>query len=249
MEAKKSLGQHFLRDSNVLLKIADELKSEKNIVEIGAGRGALSEYIAKIADDLTLIELDRDLVDILRGKFAKRSINIINADAKEFRLGKKCAVAGNLPYNASKRIIRNFINQKEKITKMLFMVQEEVADTIIAHEGTKDYSKFSIFVQIFCRARKLFTVNSDSFYPPPKVKSAVVELVPYKKNIIDGKIDKPFFNFLNVLFMHPRKTVKNNLKGIFNGVNTEDALKRPGDMSILHIYKMYKEYIEWKKIM
>ena len=249
MEAKKSLGQHFLKDDSVLLKIASELKNERNIVEIGAGRGALSEYIAEIADNLELVEFDRDLIDILKNRFTKKGINIVNADAKEFRLNKKCAVIGNLPYNASKRIISNFINQKGKITKMVFMVQEEVADTIVADSGTRQYSKFSIFVQIFCRARKLFEVDSDAFYPPPKVKSAVVELVPYNENIIGSKIDKSFFSFLNVLFMHPRKTVKNNLKGVFNGVNSGDANRRPGDMSILHIYKMYKEYIEWKKVM
>lgn len=249
MEAKKSLGQHFLKDNNVLLEIANRLKNEKNIVEIGAGRGALSKYIAEIADNLTLVEFDKDLIDILKNRFTKKGIDVVNADAKEFILNKKCAVIGNLPYNVSKRIISNFINQKEKITKMIFMVQKEVADTMVAESGTKQYSKFSIFVQIFCRARKLFEVDPNAFYPSPKVKSAVVELIPYNKNIIGNKIDKSFFSFLNVLFMHPRKTVKNNLKSVFNGVNTEDANRRPGDMSILHIYKMYKEYIEWKKVM
>jgi 16S rRNA (adenine1518-N6/adenine1519-N6)-dimethyltransferase len=133
------------------------------------------------------------------------------------------------------------ILQKEKVEKMVFMVQKEVADSIIAQPKTKEYTKLSVFVQLFCETKRLFNVKKGAFYPPPRVESSVIELIPYKKNRLNVDIDKRFFEFLNILFAHPRKTVKNNIKKIMRDVEAlkEFLNKRPEELNIEEIYQVY----------
>ncbi len=243
MEAKKSLGQHFLNDAGVLVKIQKEVKSSARIVEIGGGKGALTEHLVKLNVPLTVVEIDEELAFLLKEQFKKHDVEVLNQDAASFRLKGFSTIVGNLPYNISKRIIRNFVFQKENIEKMVFMVQREVADSIVAKRSTKQYSKFSVLVQLFFKVRRLFNVKRGAFVPPPAVESSVVEFVPYGTNLLDRKINAGFFEFLNILFAHPRKTVKNNIKKI-----TEDfdklkdlVVKRPEELSIEEMYKIYME--------
>ncbi len=248
MEAKKSLGQHFLHDVGIILRIMQEIKGAKNIIEIGGGKGALTEYLVKLNIPITVVEIDNNLSVYLKDKFKKHNVQIVNCDATSFTLQKKATIVGNLPYNASKRIIKNMISQKEKIDKMIFMVQKEVASSIVAKPTTKEYTKFSVFIQLFCKTKRLFNVKKNSFIPPPKVESSVVELIPYKKNRLNKNIDKNFFKFLNILFAHPRKTVKNNIKQFIKNIDyieqsIGDVLnKRPKELSIDKIYQVYLEY-------
>ncbi len=245
MEAKKSLGQHFLIDNGVLNRIKDELKGSYRIVEIGGGRGALTQKLAELGVPLSVVELDSMLYDFLNRQFENNSsVTIINQDASNYILSEKAAVVGNLPYNVSKKIIKNMVMQKDKIDKMVFMVQKEVADSIVALPNTKEYSKFSVLVQFFFKTKKLFNVGRNAFNPPPKIESSVVRFEPYETNLLDIDIDYGFFRFLNVLFQFPRKTVRNNIKPSLKGneKKIEHFLtKRPKELLIEEMYHLYRE--------
>ncbi len=242
MEAKKSLGQHFLVDESVLLKIKNEVEDAENIIEIGPGRGALTRYLTELNASLSVVEFDKDLIEYLEGEFLRYGVKVYNEDAKNFALREKATIVGNLPYNVSKRIIKNMILQKDRVDKMVFMVQKEVADSIVARENTHKYSKFSVFVQLFFKVKRLFNVQKGAFNPPPKVESSVVEFLPYKTNLLNEKIESGFFEFLNVFFAHPRKTLKNNLKSLSEKceLNGEFLSKRPREFPVKDIYSIYK---------
>lgn len=251
MQAKKSLGQHFLQDKNVILRIVSLIDRPCFVLEIGPGGGALTEGLLKKGFSVDALEFDSDMVEYLKEKFKDNSnLNIIKADATTYKLDKSYCVVGNLPYNVSKKIIVNMISQKHFIKKMIFMVQKEVADTMIAQPKTKEYSKFSIFVQIFCKVRKVFNVEASAFKPIPKVTSSVVELVPYEVSLFNESIEDNFFSFLKKFFAQPNKTIRNNLKkhiAAIQSLNENLILNtRPRQVSIQEIYKFYK-YLKERK--
>ncbi len=240
MAAKKSLGQHFLRDESVAERIKNELVGFERIVEIGGGRGALTEKLLELKAELSVVEIDEELAGFLKKRF--KGVNIINDDATGISLPDGCAVVGNLPYNSAKRIIRNIVNQKEKVKKAVFMVQKEVADSMVASPGDAQYGRFSVIVQLFFRVRRLLNVPPGAFVPPPKVLSSVVALYPLEGNLLGVDVDKKFFSFLNVLFAHPRKTVKNNIKVVKKDIKMNELLlKRPGDLTIKEMYQLFME--------
>ncbi len=245
METKKSLGQHFLHDEGILAKIKKEVENAERIVEIGGGKGALTKYLVELNVPVTVVEIDDNLSLYLKERFGKYGVDVKNEDASSFKLDGFSVIVGNLPYNVSKRIIRNMIFQKEKVQKMVFMLQKEVADSATAKTKTRQYTKFSVLVQLFCKARRLFNVKKGAFIPPPKVDSSVVAFEPYEKNALNRDIDETFFEFLDTLFSHPRKTVKNNIKNILkNEENIKEFLgKRPKDLSLEEIYQVYLECV------
>jgi 16S rRNA (adenine1518-N6/adenine1519-N6)-dimethyltransferase len=244
MQAKKSLGQHFLHDKSVIWRIVSLIDRPCLVLEIGPGSGALTEGLLEKGFSIDALEFDKDMVEYLKEKFKDNSkLNIIEADATKYKLEKNYCVVGNLPYNVSKKIIVNMINQKHFIKKMVFMVQKEVADTIIAQPQTKKYSKFSIFVQIFCKVRKVFDVQASAFKPVPKVISSVVEIVPYDVSLFNEPIENDFFDFLKNFFAQPNKTIRNNLKGHIAVQHLNENLildTRPRRVGIQEIYKFYK---------
>ncbi|MGC8790761.1 MAG: 16S rRNA (adenine(1518)-N(6)/adenine(1519)-N(6))-dimethyltransferase RsmA [Desulfurella sp.] len=250
MHAKKSLGQHFLYEKSVVWRIVSLIIDEScEVLEIGPGKGALTEGLIKKGFNIDAIELDNDMIEYLKEKFSNyRNVNVIKSDATSFKLNKVYCVVGNLPYNVSKKIISNMIKQKDLIKKMVFMVQKEVAQTMIAKPNTKEYSKFSIFVQLFCKVRKVFDVEPSAFKPPPKVVSSVVELVPYNVSLFNTPIEEDFFEFLKVLFAQPNKTVRNNIRK-FIKLNTNENLilnARPRQLDIHEIYNFFK-YLKEKR--
>ncbi|AEA33018.1 16S rRNA (adenine(1518)-N(6)/adenine(1519)-N(6))-dimethyltransferase RsmA [Hippea maritima] len=236
MEAKKQLGQHFLINEGVALKITERLKLADLIVEIGGGKGALTEKLKELGKKTVVVELDKDLLTTLKDKISgEDNIFLVRGDGRFFKLKKSAWVCGNLPYNVSKAIIKNFVFQNEFVEKMVFMVQKEVAETICAKTAQKRFSKFSVLCQLFYDVEKLFLVKPGSFLPQPKVDSAVVEF-RRKKNL--PNIDKGFFSFLNQLFFFPRKTVKNNLR---IPLDEEVARKRPSDLTIEEMIMIWRE--------
>lgn len=243
MQAKKSLGQHFLVDLNVAYSIVSLIEESCRVLEIGPGRGALTELLLNKGFIVDAVEFDSDMIEHLHNKFTnKKSLNIIQADASAYVLNKKYCVVGNLPYNLSKKIISNMIQQKQFIEKMIFMVQKEVAATMTAKPNSKTYSKFSIFVQMFCNVKKIFDVKPGAFWPTPKVMSSVVLLKPYKKSLLNIEIDHTFFNFLTIFFSQPNKTVRNNLKKYIALENlSENSIlnARPRQLSIQEIYNFF----------
>jgi 16S rRNA (adenine1518-N6/adenine1519-N6)-dimethyltransferase len=215
MRLKKSLGQHFLRDKNIIKKIVDagDLNHLDKVVEIGAGGGALTEeIISKNPKELVVVEIDKDWVKHLENKFGER-IKIINTDATKFdfsSLDGKFKYFGNLPYNVSTKILRNLLDHRKTMVKGIFMVQKEVAQRLCAKSG-KEYGYLPALLSLFFDIKKLFDVPPKAFIPPPKVMSTVFEMVPKNFNMEEDKLLE-FEKFLKRAFSHRRKKLKSNLK-------------------------------------
>ncbi len=236
---KKYLGQHFLNEESVALSIVNNIPSGHVVVEIGAGEGALTRFIVEKGFTVKAVEIDKNLVDYLKERFkGRKKIEVIHGDGRDFIFPEDCVVVGNLPYNVSKRIIRNIIFQKEKIIQAILMVQREVADTMLAVPSSSCYSRFSVFVQFHFCIRRLFDVSPDAFCPKPKVYSSCLLLKPTKAQIDNER----FLLFLNKLFLARRKTVYNNLRKakIFTPLSLDIKDKRPQELSGEQILRMYK---------
>ncbi len=191
MKPKKSLGQNFLNDTNVLMKIIDigNISSEDMILEIGPGTGNLTkEIIKKKPKKIIVIEKDNYLSNILYKKYGNK-IEIINKDVlkcfKEFKKDKQIIVFGNLPYNISTKILISFIkldNLQYNFRKFIFVFQKEVAERIVAKENSKNYGRLSILTSWKMESEKIIDISPEYFYPKPKVWSSLIVLTP-KKNM------------------------------------------------------------------
>ena len=214
MRLKKSLGQHFLRDRNVIKRIVDagNITPEDRVVEIGPGGGALTEEILKRnPGELVLIEVDPQWVEYLKERFGD-SVKVYNADATEFdfsKLGGEWKFFGNLPYNVSTAIIRNLLSHRSVFKEGIFMVQKEVADRLAATRG-KEYGYLPALLHPFFRIEKLFDVHPKAFTPPPKVWSTVFRMVPTGFDMEESEL-LSYEEFLKRVFSHRRKKIKRNL--------------------------------------
>ena len=184
VKSKKSLGQNFLVDNNILKKIVDVGKISKidSVIEIGPGTGNLTNYIIDSQPkDITVVEKDSNLVKILKNKFNNK-INIINDDVLELDENfykKKFTVFGNLPYNISTQILANWcLNNNLRFKRLILMFQKEVADRIIAKVNTKEYSRITILANWKFDIKKIFDVSPNCFFPRPKIESTLLEFLP-----------------------------------------------------------------------
>ena len=220
VKAKKSLGQNFLIDKNILKKIVDvgNINSNDKVLEIGPGTGNLTEYIVK-ANPKTIIVVEKDfnLTKLLKNKF-KKKVKIINADIlkiSEDFYNEKFIIYGNLPYNISTQILAFWcLSKKIKVKKLILMFQKEVADRIVAKVNTKNYSRITILSNWKFYIKKLFDINPECFSPRPKIKSSLLEFTP-KKNIVDIKYPKNIEKITNIFFSQRRKMVKKNFMKLF----------------------------------
>ncbi len=221
--ARKRFGQHFLHDGRVLTRILAALapRADDHIVEIGPGKGALTRYLIPHCRRLDVIEIDRDLVELLRQKFAGiENLHIHCADALSFdfthlaEAGKRLRVVGNLPYNISTPLLFHLFRQKQVICDMLFMLQKEVVERLAAIPAGRQYGRLSVMAQYHCRIEKLFTVEPASFQPPPKVSSAIVRLTPYCVPLVDIGDYTCFETVVAAAFGQRRKTLRNALKSL-----------------------------------
>ena len=220
VKAKKSLGQNFLIDKNILKKIVDvgNINSNDKVLEIGPGTGNLTEYIVK-ANPKTIIVVEKDfnLTKLLKNKFKKKA-KIINADIlkiSEDFYNEKFIIYGNLPYNISTQILAFWcLSKKIKVKKLILMFQKEVADRIVAKVNTKNYSRITILSNWKFYIKKLFDINPECFSPRPKIKSSLLEFTP-KKNIVDIKYPKNIEKITNIFFSQRRKMVKKNFMKLF----------------------------------
>ncbi len=236
MEAKKSLGQHFLINESVAERIASFLRNDDVVIEIGGGKGALTEKLLNLKKPkLLVVEIDDYMIELLKAKFREsKNFHLVKGDGKDIKVRTECAVCGNLPYNTAKAIIKNFVFQYNFVKKMVFMVQKEVAQTITARSGSRNFGKFTVLCQLYYYTAKLFDVYPGSFKPKPKVVSTVVE---FKRKDTFLNVNKDFFKFLDILFSHPRKTVKNNLN---MDLESNISNKRPSDLTIEEIYTIWR---------
>ncbi len=214
---RKRFGQNFLVDSQVIADILHAIHPAKNdlLVEIGPGLGALTQPLLRLLNHLHVIEIDCDIVERLRRKYTEKELTIYLASALEFdfsTLGRNLRVVGNLPYNISTPILFYLSKFATYIDDMHFMLQKEVVSRMVAKPSTSDYGRLSIMLQSRFEMEQLFVVPSEAFLPKPKVKSAIVRMVPLKKPIIDPDKEKLFATIVSTSFSKRRKTLRNNLR-------------------------------------
>ena len=229
VKAKKSLGQNFLIDKNILKKIVDvgNINSNDKVLEIGPGTGNVTEYIVKAnPKTIIIVEKDFNLTKLLKNKF-KKKVKIINDDIlklSEDFYNEKFIIYGNLPYNISTQILAFWcLSKKIKVKKLILMFQKEVADRIVAKVNTKNYSRITILSNWKFYIKKLFDINPECFSPRPKIKSSLLEFTP-KKNIVDIKYPKNIEKITNIFFSQRRKMVKKNFMKLFKNFDEVSKL-------------------------
>ena len=221
---RKRFGQNFLHDHNIIYNILSSLqaKPDQHWVEIGPGLGALTEPLLKMGMQLDVVELDRDLVALLKEKFKERDLNIHSGDALKFNFSalainnEKLRIIGNLPYNISTPLMFHLLDNAFCIEDMHFMLQKEVVDRICAVPGSKKYGRLSVMMQYHCATELLFDVPPESFEPAPKVMSAIVRLVPHQTQLVHVNDMVKLNRVVTQAFSQRRKTLRNSLKKIID---------------------------------
>ncbi len=219
MQYKKSLGQHILQNAGAARRIVDslELSDGDSVLEIGPGNGALTSILVRHPIRLVAIELDQRMTKQLESRLGKMDrFQIVNDDILKCDLGflignSTWKVVGNLPYNITSSILKRVFDNRKSFSIAVFTVQKEVADRMTAAPGSADYSSLTVFTNTYCYAKKLFHLRPGSFFPAPKVSSAVVHLEFKDKTIVDEKHLERFSVFVQALFSHRRKTILNSL--------------------------------------
>jgi len=219
---KKRLGQHFLVDSNILNKVVwtAQVGKEDVVLEVGPGLGEMTIALARQAKKVIAIEIDPKLVAILNEKVKNYSnvevvkSDILKVDFKSFlkKEGHPIKVVANLPYQVSTPLLFRFIESKETFSTFTLMLQKEVAERMVAHPGGKEYGPLSIFIQMFSDVSIRFFIKPSAFFPPPKVESAVVQMVWKEKPIIELQNEEWFKKVVRGCFSYRRKTLVNALK-------------------------------------
>lgn len=209
--ARKRFGQHFLKDSSVLQTIAAALgdTTNKTVLEIGPGRGALTDVLLNRVRRLVAIELDRDLVSLLRTRYAGRDhVEIVEADVLDVSLtdaaGGPYSLVGNVPYYITTPILFHAL-ERPRPDVAVFLVQREVAERMVAAPGSKTYGALSVNLQALAQVEILRHVPPGAFQPPPSVESSVVRVIPRLEPIIEENLEKKFQNFVLAAFGLRRK--------------------------------------------
>ncbi|PIQ88388.1 MAG: ribosomal RNA small subunit methyltransferase A [Candidatus Omnitrophica bacterium CG11_big_fil_rev_8_21_14_0_20_42_13] len=221
---KKHLGQNFLFDRNILGKIAASIKLKGNdtVLEIGPGLGTLTDFLAKEAEEVIAVEVDRRAVSLLKDKFRDSSnVRIVNCDFLKYSIpgkysGKKIKVVGNIPYYITTPIIEHLIDLRKNIEDIFITVQKELAQRIIAPAASESYGSLSCFVQYYFKPEILFKIKPGSFWPAPKVESVLLRLSPYKEPPLKVRNEKLLFTIIRNSFAKRRKTIINALSFILD---------------------------------
>ena len=218
-EFKKKFGQNFLSDTNLLTQIVEKsgTMSGDVVIEIGAGKGALTEILSKNAKKVYSFEIDSDLFEFLENKFNQTNVTMIFEDVMNVSdeklnqvVGEKFKLVANLPYYVTSPIITRFL-QNPNCESITVMVQEEVADRIIAKPRTKDYGVLTVICNLFGKSQKVLKVNRKMFFPVPNVDSAVVRIDIDSKNQNDYS---GLISFVKTAFAMRRKKLSTNLEAL-----------------------------------
>jgi len=213
---RKRFGQHFLEAEAVLERMVAALGLARSdrVFEIGPGRGALTEHLALECEHLRVVEIDRDLVALLRQRFP--SVDVISADVLKVDLvelfGERgdARVVGNLPYNISTPLLGRLLAVATRVRDMHFLLQKEVVDRLAAEPGTKDWSRLSVMMRATFDVEPLFDVEPDAFRPRPKVRSTFVQLIPHRRyDIVDREV---LASVVRDAFQRRRKRLSNALQ-------------------------------------
>jgi len=241
---KKKFGQNFITNIDVIFRTIDllELKNEDKILEVGPGDGRFTEYILEIVKDLTLVEIDPELIDYLEYKFEQQldQLKIHNEDILEFNLNKflkesslrptayslkpKYKVFGALPYNISKKIIAKFLEAENKPSHMVFVIQKEVAEDYGASPRKATF--LSNYAKIFADVEYVFSIDKQYFVPPPKVDGGVLLFKILEKPRVENT--REFAKFLKNGFRTPRKKLKKTLNSIYKEVEWGSVIEKLG---------------------
>lgn len=241
VKAKKSLGQHFLKDKEIARRIAATLDDVAGlpILEVGPGTGMLTQFLLEKERDLTVVEIDQESVAYLnehypqlRGKILQQ--DFLRMDLPSYFDGNLCII-GNYPYNISSQIFFKVLDNKERIPCCTGMIQKEVAERLVAAPGKKTYGILSVLLQAWYDVEYLFTVDEHAFIPPPKVKSAVVRLTRNQRRRLACN-EKLFKTVVKTGFNQRRKMLRNSIKSLLSDESPlpDDPLltKRPEQLSI-----------------
>ena len=220
---RKSLGQHFLSDPRILERIVDALELDvgDTVLEIGPGRGSMSELLARRAKRVVLIEIDRALAALLRQRFADRpSVEVLQADVLTVDLARAAGSAefklvGNVPYYITTPILFHALSAPRP-KRAVYLVQREVAERIVAAPGSSAYGALSVNVQAVARADMLFRVAAGAFHPPPKVESAVVRIDPRADPVVSSGEEVAFRRFVQDAFGMRRKQLRRVLRELLD---------------------------------
>lgn len=216
---RKRFGQNFLRDQSVIQRIVQAVAPtiSQSIVEIGPGEGVLTFALLEHLNELTVVEIDRDLVARLQKYQApNKHLRVVECDALQVNFaqlaaGKTIRIIGNLPYNISTPLLFHVLSFSEHIFDMHFMLQREVVDRMAAAPGGKVYGRLSVMLQAYCRVEPLFHVPATAFWPIPKVESSVVRLTPGDTQSLLPQDHKTFEWVVRSAFAQRRKTIRNAL--------------------------------------
>jgi len=232
--ARKSLGQHFLIDPNIVRKIVRlaELQPGEMVLEIGAGRGVLTEALLGVSGSVVAIEVDPALCAHLRALLGHHSnLKLIEGDAMafDFVLAEPFVVVANLPYYLSTPLLFRLFQVRQHISRMVLMLQEEVVARLAAPPGGKDYGVLSIAAQFRCEVRQAFRVSASCFHPPPRIGSAVAFLTPLSRPRVAVRDEAVFFKLVRAGFAHRRKALLNSLRDEgFDTNRTRTAMAEAG---------------------
>jgi 16S rRNA (adenine1518-N6/adenine1519-N6)-dimethyltransferase len=251
MRAKKSLSQNFLINQGAAKRIVDsmDLGQDDMVLEIGAGKGALTKHLLEKARKVFAVELDKRLCDYLDKAFGEsENLKIIQRDILKVDFTDlvdspdKFKVVGNLPYKITSPVLELLLEQKDRISLCVLMVQKEVAARICAHPGTRDWSPLSIGIQLYSKAEVLFHLKPSSFSPAPRVESSVIRLIFLPEPKVTLPDEDFFFRVVRAAFSQRRKILLNSLSNnlslpkreltlILNEVHI-DPQRRPETLSI-----------------
>ena len=218
VRAKKNLGQHFLKDKDIALRIVESLQADKvnKVLEIGPGMGVLTQFLLQNKSyETTVVEIDRESVEYINQHFPELKERIISDDFLRLNLHdcftEPFAIIGNFPYNISSQIFFKVLEYRNQITEVVGMLQKEVAERLAAPPGSKTYGILSVFLQAYYNIEYLFTVDQDQFIPPPKVKGGVIRITRNQKEHLNCD-EKLFKSIVKMAFNQRRKTMRNSLK-------------------------------------
>ena len=251
VRAKKSLGQHFLRDLDAAKKIADLMSGHGDymqVLEIGPGMGVLTQFLLQHSEYQTdVVELDTESVEYLNVHYPElkgriHSADFLHLNLEKFFGGKKFGVVGNFPYNISSQILFKVLDYKDLVPEVAGMFQKEVAVRIASKPGNKDYGILSVLLQAFYDIEYCFSLGPEVFSPPPKVNSGVIRLK--RNNVTDlGVSESMFKSVVKMGFNQRRKTLRNALKALQLPEN-EYMSKRAEQLGVAEFVELAKMAVE-----
>lgn len=250
VRAKKSLGQHFLKDQKIAERIVESLDTSLagTVLEIGPGTGVLTQYLVKIEGiEFKAAEIDTESIEFLQKNYPQIGDNLLEGDFLKMDLKEifngDFSVIGNFPYNISSQIFFKLIDYKDQVPQIVCMLQKEVAERLASPPGNKSYGILSVLLQAWYNIDYLFTVEPGSFIPPPKVKSAVISLKRNSRESL-GCDEVLFKRVVKASFNQRRKAVRNSVKQLLEGKTPPDSYlfgQRPEQLSV-------EEFVELTKL-